>query len=641
MYTRIHRRWLLLLPLALAPTANCFAQKPDADHELTILTRRGRHGVHAADNVGEKSGSSPAISDYGGGTATGPSPTGLPPLPSAVQQPTLPQAFVDTTYPTVTGTSIAVHAGGDLQSALNAAQCGDEIVLEAGASFTGNFVVPAKACTASSQILVRSSQLSSLPAGARVQQSQASLMPTVQTNNPTAYQGMVLSITDGAAYWYFAGINFTAVAGITGVWNFIDMGDSTTDAANLPNHIVFDRVLIHGNEQQCKTGISGNAKNLAVINSSIWSFVMNRYDSQAILICNTPGPILISNNFLEATGENIMFGGCSGGGTTYNHFLPSDITVTRNHFHKRIAWKGTGWNGSGSYDVKNSFEIKSAQRVLLDSNVFDVTFSQGQNEFIILNCGLTVSGGGNPQVCYDTTITNNLFQHGNSLGVLSGNATTGSLQRVLYRNNLAHDITAPMYATANQVSFLTNVGTASHVTVDHNTVVGNGSWSVGFANDSHSSPYFTYTNNIANSSGQGFFMNGQTSYGTLGHLTADSNVSYNVLVGDWWPYTQWGSLYGGNAQPYPLALHLYEASSTTAPVSGQPQCNWMYAPATECWPLNWATVGFTDFAGGAAGINLAGFALAPTSPYYRAGSDAADIGANVAAVLTNTAGVVQ
>src|SRR5689334_12582124 len=65
--------------------------------------------------------------------------------------PALPQANVDTTFPTVTGQSTVVPDGADFQAALNNANCGDELVLQAGAVYTGNFYVPAKSC--SSKIL--------------------------------------------------------------------------------------------------------------------------------------------------------------------------------------------------------------------------------------------------------------------------------------------------------------------------------------------------------------------------------------------------------------------------------------------------------------------------------------------------------
>ena len=47
-------------------------------------------------------------------------------------------------------TTVTVKTGGDLQRALDTARPGDEIVLEAGASFVGNFVLPLRPATPSS-----------------------------------------------------------------------------------------------------------------------------------------------------------------------------------------------------------------------------------------------------------------------------------------------------------------------------------------------------------------------------------------------------------------------------------------------------------------------------------------------------------
>src|SRR5437867_7115559 len=77
--------------------------------------------------------------------------------------PTLPQASVDTTYPSMAGSTISVPAGGNLQAAINNAQPGDTIKLEAGATFTGNFTLPVKNGTG--WIVIRTSASdSSLPA---------------------------------------------------------------------------------------------------------------------------------------------------------------------------------------------------------------------------------------------------------------------------------------------------------------------------------------------------------------------------------------------------------------------------------------------------------------------------------------------
>src|ERR1019366_9651284 len=55
------------------------------------------------------------------------------------------------------GSTITVNSGGDLQSALNSANCGDTIQLQAAATFTGVFTFPAKNCDDNHWIIVRTS----------------------------------------------------------------------------------------------------------------------------------------------------------------------------------------------------------------------------------------------------------------------------------------------------------------------------------------------------------------------------------------------------------------------------------------------------------------------------------------------------
>src|SRR5215475_6376530 len=67
-------------------------------------------------------------------------PATLPP-----GEPEPPRVFLDTTYVPPTGKTINVDAGGDVQAAIDQAQPGDVIMLQAGATFTGNFRLPTRA----------------------------------------------------------------------------------------------------------------------------------------------------------------------------------------------------------------------------------------------------------------------------------------------------------------------------------------------------------------------------------------------------------------------------------------------------------------------------------------------------------------
>ncbi|HEY8132673.1 MAG TPA: hypothetical protein VII12_12365, partial [Thermoanaerobaculia bacterium] len=94
-----------------------------------------------------------------------------------------PTRFVDTTYPTQSGMTINVPAGGDFQGALNSAQLGDTITLAAGSTYSGNFTLPAK--NGSGWIIIRTSAPdSSLPAqGHRMTPSYSSSLPKIVTTN--------------------------------------------------------------------------------------------------------------------------------------------------------------------------------------------------------------------------------------------------------------------------------------------------------------------------------------------------------------------------------------------------------------------------------------------------------------------------
>jgi hypothetical protein len=555
---------------------------------------------------------------------TGPAPTGLPPLPSGVTVPALPKAFVDTTYPVTTRT-VAVHAGDNLQAALTAAKCGDNLVLDAGASWTGNFTAAA-VCTAATKILVSSSAIASLPAGIEVQQSQVALTPTLITPNTT----QALGFAPGAAFWYFAGIGVTIAPGVSGNYNAVVLSAGATSIAALPKNIVFDRCLVRGNGLPSTRGFFADSAGFALINSQVWGFINSYQDTQAVIAC-AGGPFLIQNNYLEATGENIMFGGC--GAAPPAGMVPSDIITYRNNLAKLPAWYH-GPPGCGAsplpqcYDVKDNFECKSCQRLLVDSNLMSYAVPQGQGECAIINI---FSG----QTALDVTFSNNRCEHGAGGFSLNGFSTTAT-QRILWRNNLLWDL-SPKWGNTKGACLLVD-GPSANVTIDHNTCINtgtNGAAQAAWIGDQPPSTNtgFTYTNNIA---GGPLGANSSNPLMVLQNFILGSVVTNDVFVGDTWPKSCVGCAAG---VAYPIANKLWSVVSTTTPSSQTIPCNYANSYSTACSALDWGLVGFVDYAGAVAGTNLAGYALAPTSPYHAAGSDGSDIGANIAAVLAATAGV--
>jgi hypothetical protein len=110
----------------------------------------------------------------------------VPDRQRAKRVPALPRVFLDFPYPAVTGRSIRVDAGDNLQSALGRVRRGDEIVLAAGARFTGNFVLPAlSGTTADGWVTIRGDKSDRLPPlGTRVAPGDGILMPAISRRTP-------------------------------------------------------------------------------------------------------------------------------------------------------------------------------------------------------------------------------------------------------------------------------------------------------------------------------------------------------------------------------------------------------------------------------------------------------------------------
>ena len=71
-----------------------------------------------------------------------------------------------------------------------------------------------------------------------------------------------------------------------------------------------------------------------MLNSYISDIKAVNADSQAIAGYNGAGPFTIENNYLEAAGENVLFGGAD---PAVTNLVPSDIVLRRNHLFKPLA----------------------------------------------------------------------------------------------------------------------------------------------------------------------------------------------------------------------------------------------------------------------------------------------------------------
>jgi PKD repeat protein len=498
-----------------------------------------------------------------------------------LNEPELPRVLLDTTYPASAGTTINVPAGGNLQSALNSAQPGDVIVLQSGAAYTGNFTLPVK--TGSAWIIIRSSNMGGIPAeGVRVAASNAAAMPKILTAN----SGAAISAAAGAHNYRFVGVEFGLSAGVATNYGIIQLGDggaAQNSLALAPRDIVIDRCYIHGNQTgDVSRGVALNSASTAVIDSYISNCHGVGFDTQAIAGWNGPGPFKIVNNFLEGAGENFMLGGAD---PKIANMVPSDIEFRRNTCSKPVSWCATEPTYAGiHWSIKNLFELKNAQRVLIDGNIFEYVWLDGQVGFAIQLTTRNQDGTAPWSVVQDVTFTNNIVRHSaGGVNVLGHDDIHPSqqTQRIKIKNNLFTDIGGARWGGNGRLFQLIDGVANAHI--DHNTAFQ--TYNAATA-DGQPHTGFVYTNNLSPHNDYGFIGSGHgIGNDTLLTYFPACVFSRNILV-------------AGPSSVY---------------------------PSGNFFPASMSNVGFVDYAGG-------NYRLAATSIYKNAGTDGLDVGADIDAI---------
>jgi hypothetical protein len=424
---------------------------------------------------------------------------------------------------------IDVPAGGSLQQALNAIQPGGTIRLAAGATYVGNFSLPAKGGTSFITITTRDAALP--PAGTRITPSYKPRLATIRSSSTSS----ALTTATAASYYRIVGVAFEANQNGSG--DIIALGrDAQTTLAEVPHHIELDRVLITGHPTVGqKRAISVNAAHVSILNSDIRDIKAVGQDSQAICGWNTLGPITIRNNYLEAAGENIMFGGAN---INIPGAVPSDIIVENNVLTKNPEWRGTTWT------IKNIFELKNARRVLVRRNVMQFNWEAAQPGFAVVFTPRNSSGRTPWVVVEDVEFSGNIVSHTSSAFNLLGHddtAQSGQLARILIKDNLVFNVDSAAWGGVGL--FAQIGGEPRDITIDHNTVMHTGNivtfYSGTYINSSGATVTggpiagFTFTTNLVKHNQYGIFGSGQAyGSGSLNYYAPGAVFRRNVLATD-------------------------------------------------------------------------------------------------------------
>ena len=546
-------------------------------------------------------------------------------------------AITDTPAP---GNIITVNAGGSLQNALNAANCGDTILLQAGATFAGVFTFPAKSCDDNHWIVVRTSAPDSVlpPEGTRITPCYAGniSLPGRPAFNCSAAQNVMARIAipssgvgplvfaSGANHYRLIGLEVTRpVGGI--VYSLISLAKGVT-----ADHLVFDRMWLHGTPQDETTkGIQlGGSRYVAVVDSFFTDFhctSMTGACTDALAIGGGAGdlpmgPYKIVNNFLESSGENILFGGAEA------TFAPSDIEVRHNHMFKPLIWmKGQpGFVGGPTGDpfiVKNLFELKNAQRVLFEGNIMENSwggFSQHGYGLVLTpkNQADWNSTGNLCPMCLvtDVTIRYSTISHvAAGLAIANILSSNGGAPRDGQRYSI-HDITVDDIDGAKyngpgifaMLAMTADVPVLQNVLIDHVTAF----------------PPHTFL-------GVGNYTSGLQMV----------NISLNNSISAAGVYPVWSTGGATNCAYYDKPLITFNAcfnpysfahNAIVGSSSNYPPSLW---PPSTFFPPNASAAQFVDYKNGNGGD----YHLLPSSPYKNAGTDGKDLGADVDAILVKIA----
>ncbi|MEP6763176.1 MAG: hypothetical protein ABJB66_02640, partial [Gemmatimonadaceae bacterium] len=225
--------------------------------------------------------------------------------------PAPPERTVDVRFPTgrsrgsIVQRSLRVANGGDLQGALDAAQPGDEIVLASGATFIGNYFLPAK--NPSSDWIILRAETTPVAAGTRITPQDAINSAKIITPNGDP----AIKAEPGSRKWRLVGFEIAHMQG--GGYNYgiviLGRGDEQTLALQ-PSEIILDRMYIHGSTTDGNSRcVSMQGRSMAVIDSWLGECHAKGNDAQGICVWSGAGPFLIENNRIEGSGQAIMFGG--------------------------------------------------------------------------------------------------------------------------------------------------------------------------------------------------------------------------------------------------------------------------------------------------------------------------------------------
>jgi len=584
-----------------------------------------------------------------------------------------------------------------VQADINAAACGDTILVTAGSSLS-TITLPAKGCDNAHWITIKSTGVSnaSFPAeGVRMTPCWSGIAsmpnrPAYPCSNPQVLTFKIVAPAASSAVRAAGGDHYRIIGaeitrpttGGIAIYTLVDLSASGTQT----NNIIFDRVWFHGVNQDghfpmtsqttdtstTRAVYLGQSNHIAVIDSYLSDFyntgsmsANGQIDAQCIgggfgSIANSGwGVYKFVNNHCEASGEGILLGGSVGPprtpsgctvGVNCNLDVPTDIEVRQNYFFKPLSWNGNttvpasvGWPV-----VKNGFEMKIGARALFEGNVIENVWYSSQVGMCWSTAPKNQSSGGSPNVGTAPTALTNDFTY-----------------RYNYCYNTAYGIA--LYQSMDAGCSSCQAQGANRISI-HDNLIGD-NLNLGNLSGTNTGDGMELMS-VADSTGQGL---NQINNVNISHNTIVRAIRSLMIFGanagqlhNWtmqnnlWTYGNYGVGPIGNAggcdTPYGWGSDNFNAilnacvSSWT--VDHNAVFNWNGGTTGLNWPTNGtgsgnsfltgsSSVGFASYGTGNSNFNPGNYALTTSSPLHNAASDGKDIGADISTLANMIAGVRQ
>lgn len=188
-----------------------------------------------------------------------------------------------------------------------------------------------------------------------------------------------------------------------------------TDVQLQPARVTLDSIAVIAGLDGGHRGIEAHATDFTLVRSHVSNFWEAGRQSQAFYFLNGPGPVRVEDNYLEGSGENILFGGDS---IRIPNLVPADILIRHNDIVKPLSWKT-----DRPHTVCNSIEFKNAMRVLVEGNLVDGNWKDVQSGHTVVITARNQYGDSPWCIVDDVTIRSNRFRN-----LLEGTAYAVNIQ---------------------------------------------------------------------------------------------------------------------------------------------------------------------------------------------------------------------